>query len=229
MEKFIKPVDLLSELCSIAETAEKEIYIVCPFVLLHHNFKRALKKQQSKKNLSIIFIYGKFSNNEHYKLNKADLEFLKGFQNIKIIYHAKLHAKFYANEKTALVTSLNLNHNSSNNNIEYGIRLDGEDHILTRQIKDFIKDIIAEAEVVFDSQTIEQVNAKSNQNTDSIANIKQKHPNAYEKWVFEDDEKLEILFCEKKSIPELAKIFKRQQGAIRSRIKKLELSEKYGL
>ena len=52
--------------------------------------------------------------------------------------------------------------------------------------------------------------------------------NAYEKWTIEDDEKLEILFCEGKKVKELSEIFKRNNGAIRSRIKKLELKEKYG-
>lgn len=51
--------------------------------------------------------------------------------------------------------------------------------------------------------------------------------NAYEKWTVEDDEKLEILFCEGKTVKELTEIFQRKPGAIRSRIKKLELKEKY--
>ena len=50
---------------------------------------------------------------------------------------------------------------------------------------------------------------------------------AYFPWTPEDDEKLEILFCEGKSQKELSLIFKRNPGAISSRIKKLELKEKY--
>lgn len=55
------------------------------------------------------------------------------------------------------------------------------------------------------------------------------HKNAYEKWSTEDDEKLELFFCEGKSVAELSEIFKRNKGAIRSRINKLELKEKYSL
>jgi len=51
---------------------------------------------------------------------------------------------------------------------------------------------------------------------------------AYEPWKKEDDKKLEKLFCEGKGINELSIIFSRNEGAIRSRIKKLELKEKYG-
>ncbi len=45
----------------------------------------------------------------------------------------------------------------------------------------------------------------------------------------EDDNKLEMLFCQGKNIHELAQIFERKEGAISSRIKKLELREKYNI
>jgi hypothetical protein len=47
-------------------------------------------------------------------------------------------------------------------------------------------------------------------------------------WTKEDDDALEKLYCEKKSVKEIASLFKRSDGAINSRIKKLELIEKYG-
>lgn len=47
-------------------------------------------------------------------------------------------------------------------------------------------------------------------------------------WTAEDDNRLEELFCKGKNTNELATIFKRTTGAIRSRIKHLELREKYG-
>jgi hypothetical protein len=50
--------------------------------------------------------------------------------------------------------------------------------------------------------------------------------NAYEKWSDEDDTKLEKLFYDGKNILELSELLKRNEGAIRSRIKKLELKEK---
>jgi hypothetical protein len=46
-------------------------------------------------------------------------------------------------------------------------------------------------------------------------------------WTQKDDEDLEKLYCEKRPIKEIAKLFKRSEGAIKSRIKKLELFEKY--
>ena len=67
----------------------------------------------------------------------------------------------------------------------------------------------------------------SNLPTYSIAASRIEHPNAYKPWCQMDDDRLEQLFCEGKSIKELSNIFLRNQGAIRSRIKRLELEEKY--
>lgn len=53
------------------------------------------------------------------------------------------------------------------------------------------------------------------------------HQNAYKPWSQEDDQTLEELWCEKKSISELSDIFKRKKSAIESHIVKLELEEKY--
>lgn len=63
--------------------------------------------------------------------------------------------------------------------------------------------------------------------TYSVEACRMDHPNAYMPWMQEDDDKLEQLFCEGKTTQELSDIFQRKQGAIRSRVKKLELEEKY--
>lgn len=63
--------------------------------------------------------------------------------------------------------------------------------------------------------------------TYSMAACRAEHPNAYKPWQQEDDDKLELLFCEGKSVKELSDVFGRKRGAITSRIKKLELKEKY--
>jgi DNA-directed RNA polymerase specialized sigma24 family protein len=62
----------------------------------------------------------------------------------------------------------------------------------------------------------------------SVEKIRETHQQAYMPWTTEDDNKLELLFCEGKKAKELAEIFGRNVGAINSRIKKLELKDKYG-
>lgn len=62
----------------------------------------------------------------------------------------------------------------------------------------------------------------------SVDEIRKVNPKAYTPWTKEDDNRLELLFCEGKSVTELTKIFGRNNGAILLRIKKLELKDKYG-
>jgi DNA-directed RNA polymerase specialized sigma24 family protein len=69
---------------------------------------------------------------------------------------------------------------------------------------------------------------RTNEKSYSVGEKREAHRNAYQPWTDEDDNRLELLYCEGKSGPELSKEFRRSSGAIRSRIKKLELKEKYG-
>ncbi len=55
----------------------------------------------------------------------------------------------------------------------------------------------------------------------SVADIRTEHTNAYRAWSKEEDDSLEKLKAEGKSVSELAKIFERKEGAISSRLKKL--------
>lgn len=71
-------------------------------------------------------------------------------------------------------------------------------------------------------------NYHNRKKTYSIEEKRLLNENAYKKWTIEEDEMLEIHFCEKLSINELCSIFGRNQGAIKSRIEKLELEKKYG-
>ncbi|MGJ7033717.1 hypothetical protein [Niabella hirudinis] len=72
-----------------------------------------------------------------------------------------------------------------------------------------------------------QKGKRGSKKTYTKAEKQQANKNAYEKWTTEDDEKLELLFCEGKTVKELSAVFGRNEGSINSRIKKLELREKY--
>jgi len=53
--------------------------------------------------------------------------------------------------------------------------------------------------------------------------IKKKYPNAYQKWTVENDASLAALHGEGVGVTDMAKHFKRQPSAIRSRLSKLRL------
>ncbi len=56
----------------------------------------------------------------------------------------------------------------------------------------------------------------------SFANVRRPHPNAYEPWTSDDDQRLLLRYRRGKTIAELAELFGRKTGAIRSRLKKLD-------
>ena len=64
--------------------------------------------------------------------------------------------------------------------------------------------------------------------TYSVFACQQEYPNAYKPWNEDDDLELTQMWCEGATTKELAAHFQRKSSAITSRIKKLELVEKYG-
>ncbi|MCF8334673.1 MAG: hypothetical protein K9I47_11040, partial [Bacteroidales bacterium] len=57
--------------------------------------------------------------------------------------------------------------------------------------------------------------------------MRETYTSAYKHWTEKQDDELAVMFCEGAKIKELAEHFGRTTGAIRARIKKLELREKY--
>ncbi len=61
-----------------------------------------------------------------------------------------------------------------------------------------------------------------------VDKIRAKHKDAYKPWTQDLDEELTVMYCEGINTKDIAKHFGRTKGAIRSRIKKLELEDLYG-
>jgi len=72
-----------------------------------------------------------------------------------------------------------------------------------------------------------KLNGSINEKTYSFEQIRKKHKEAYKPWTTEFDDELTVMYCEGINIRDMAKHFGRTKGAIRSRIKKLELEELY--
>lgn len=62
--------------------------------------------------------------------------------------------------------------------------------------------------------------------SDILESQRAKHVNAYKPWTMEDDLKFETLRIAGKNVAELAEIFGRNKGAIRSRLKKFGLEDR---
>ena len=121
MAKFLTGNELNSEVEKIFDRAEEKIILISPFIKLHDRFSSTLLPKKDKPKLEIIIVFGKNEEDMSRSMKQDDFNFFKEFPNIQIRYERRLHAKYYANENSAIMTSMNLYSFSQDNNIEAGV------------------------------------------------------------------------------------------------------------
>ncbi|MEI9943988.1 MAG: phospholipase D family protein [Chitinophagaceae bacterium] len=121
MAKFITGNELNHEIGKLFESAEKQLLLISPYMKLHHRFESTLLRKRNNDKLEITVVFGKNEDNPAKSIRAEDVEFFKQFPNIEIRYEKRLHAKYFANEFSAIITSMNLYDYSQDNNIESGI------------------------------------------------------------------------------------------------------------
>ena len=156
MAKFIQGNELNLGVENIIKDAEQLLLIVSPYIKLHPRYKDCLLKHKSSPKFHIVIVFGKNEGDITKSIPKEEIEFFSSFPNIEIKYEERLHAKFYANERSSLITSMNLYDYSQNNNIEAGIFM--ETHILDNisksrsldeQAFDYFLDVSENCELLF--------------------------------------------------------------------------------
>jgi superfamily I DNA/RNA helicase len=104
-----------------------------------------------------------------------------------------------------------------------------DDFELSERIKLTDRDTSEDEEQALEAtQTIETKEQTETLKSYSFEEVRKTHTEAYQLWTEELDFELTTMFCGKVSISAMAIHFGRTRGAISSRIKKLELEEKYG-
>lgn len=121
MPALLNRFELAKELERIIEGARHYLILISPYFKLNDSLKRVLSVHKADKEFTLVVVYGKNEDDKSKSLSDADLEFFKGFENVEIRYHKRLHAKIYLNEDKCLITSLNLHDYSLKENIEVGI------------------------------------------------------------------------------------------------------------
>lgn len=184
MAKFLTGNSLNIELERIFESAQKQIIIISPFIKLHNKYASVLREKMINPEVEIILVFGKNEDNLPFSFGLTDFNFFKEFPNIKIRYEKRLHAKYYANEKSAVLTSMNLHRYSQENNIEAGIAMKttsiatiastliigGGDHEIENDSMKYFSKVITQSDLVFE-RTPEYENKMfgfSNKYTNSI-------------------------------------------------------------
>lgn len=121
MAKFFTGNDLNSEMGKLFEAAEEQIILISPFIKLHDHYASILQAKKDKPKIQIIIVFGKNEKDLSKSMKEEDFNFFKEFPNIEIHYEKRLHAKYYSNETTAILTSMNLYDYSQDHNIEAGV------------------------------------------------------------------------------------------------------------
>jgi len=122
MNKFLTSNMLNSEIEQLFENANERLLLISPYIKLHERYTSILKTKITNPKLEIIIVFGKNEDDISKSMIEEDFNFFKEFPNIEIRYEKRLHAKYYSNESTGILTSMNLHKYSQDNNIEAGIK-----------------------------------------------------------------------------------------------------------
>lgn len=121
MATFLTSNELNTALESIFEFADEHLILISPYIKLHDRYASVLKTKKENPNLKITIVFGKNESDLSKSMKQEDFNFFKEFPNIEIRHENRLHAKYYANESSAILTSMNLYNFSQDNNIEAGV------------------------------------------------------------------------------------------------------------
>ncbi len=122
--EFLTGHKLNAAIEDVIRTAEVELLIVSPYIKLHERYKEALKTLRDKPEVRVTLLFGKAHGDKTVTFHKDSIAFFKSLPNIEIAHRKNLHAKFYANEKSSVMTSMNLYAYSQDVNIETGYSVD---------------------------------------------------------------------------------------------------------
>jgi hypothetical protein len=125
MAKFLTGNALNAELEKLFEDASKQIILISPYIKLHDRYSSALRTKQNSPEIEVVVVFGKNADDPSRSMKQEDFNFFKEFPNVEIRYEKRLHAKYYANESSAILTSMNLYKFSQDNNIEAGVMTKG--------------------------------------------------------------------------------------------------------
>ena len=162
MARFLTTAGISTELEEIITKASERLVLISPFLKVTDRLKELIEDKARFKDIDIRVIYGK---NE---LQPEENNWLDSLSSVRTSFRKNLHAKCYMNEKTALLTSMNLYEYSQQNNDEMGILVSyEEDEGLYRDINEYVRRIMRGSEEV--RITVAKVEATEGRNEDPKA------------------------------------------------------------
>ncbi len=150
---FLFDNQLIAAVESLIKDSKNQLLLVSPFIDLDKRIQDALREKIVKHDFELLVLFGKNEDNYFKSIKKDSFEFFKQFPNVEIRYNERLHAKFYLNDYSYIMTSLNLYDYSLAKNIEVGIKgnyaskgligkvIDGTDTLINQGVDKVRKDV----------------------------------------------------------------------------------------
>jgi hypothetical protein len=114
--KILRTHQISAAVIELIEETKEYCYLVSPYIKMWHLLDRALAKaSEQSKRITVITRAGSENNFDVRKLNES-----YGFEVVVLDF---LHTKLYLNEKSAVVSSMNLYDTSSTRNHELALHL----------------------------------------------------------------------------------------------------------
>ncbi|MGO2102879.1 MAG: phospholipase D family protein [Psychroflexus halocasei] len=157
MANFLKGNDLNAELERLFEAAEYNIILISPYIKLHERYKSSLLTKLNNDELKITVLFGKNEDDFSKSMKQEDFDFFKQLPNVEILYEKRLHAKYYANERKAILTSMNLYGFSQNNNIEAGVVMENKSsrsNNLDEETWAYFEIVLQQAELLYSKEPV---------------------------------------------------------------------------
>jgi len=119
MAKFLTTSAINYYLEQMIKETQERLIIISPFLKFNDRIKELLEDKDRMK-IDVRIVYGK---NE---LAPTEINWLSSLEFVRTSFCQHLHAKCYANEHAAIITSMNLYDFSQQNNNEMGVYIDRE-------------------------------------------------------------------------------------------------------
>jgi ribosomal protein S14 len=138
MATFLTTKSIAGEIDRLIRTADSRITLISPYLQVSEQFLDRLRSAD-RRGVQLRLVYGK---NELKGEEKAKLCELK---KVALYYSKDLHAKCFSNERSVIISTMNLYEYSELNNREMGVLLTDADADATREARAEIEEIVATA------------------------------------------------------------------------------------
>lgn len=141
MSELLNTQEIMTWINQLIDNSQRFICLVSPFINLDRE-QMVMLEDASSRNVPITVIYRQGADKQISR-NNDSFDFLKSVPAVKLFACPELHAKIYANEDYALLTSRNLYTAQEGCSIETGVYYENADPVYEglRQIVDRLKRI----------------------------------------------------------------------------------------